>query len=105
VVLAKAGPRLAGAHPPPPRFWTVSFLEEPDTGPDTPAETSKRRTRGVDPLSTSHRRRLLAALNRAAENGDVAAQQALVELSISAELDKAIAAAIEQAKGEGEGEG
>jgi hypothetical protein len=79
------------------------FLEEPDTGPDTPAETSKRRTRGVDPLSTSHRRRLLAALNRAAENGDVAAQQALVELSISAELDKAIAAAIEQAKGEGEG--
>ncbi len=73
-----------------------------DNGADAPAETPARRTRGVDPLSGAHRKRILAALNRAAVAGDVAAQQALIELSMAAERDKAIAATLEQAKGEGE---
>ncbi len=42
------------------------FPEEPDVGPDAPAETPKRKARGVDPLSASHRRRMLKALTAAA---------------------------------------
>jgi hypothetical protein len=78
---------------------------QPDDGPTAPADTPTRKTpRGVDPLSAAHRRRLLRALNTAAQNGDVAAQQALVELSLAAERDTQIAAALEQLNAsEGEG--
>lgn len=69
---------------------------EPDEGLDTSAEAPARKTparktpRGVDPLSTTHRRRLLRALNTAAQSGDVAAQAALIELSMGAERDAEI---------------
>ncbi len=90
---AKLGPTMTN-HP-----------DRADNGADAPAEAPKRKTtRGIDPLSGAHRKRILAAMNRAAAAGDVAAQQALVELSMAAEREKAIAAALEWAKGEGEGE-
>ena len=60
---------------------------DPD-GPDTPEQP---RRRGVDPLSAASRLRLLAVLLRAAENGDVSAQRALVELSLSAARDEELA--------------
>jgi pyruvate/2-oxoglutarate dehydrogenase complex dihydrolipoamide acyltransferase (E2) component len=64
-------------------------------GADAPAETPTRTPpRGVAPLSAANRRRLLAALNRAAQAGDVGAQAALVELSMSSERDARIAAAL-----------
>ena len=70
---------------------------------DAPAETPTRRTpRGVDPLSPTHRRRMLRALNAAAQNGDVAAQAALVELSMSAARDAEIADTLRRLKAEGE---
>ncbi len=66
---------------------------------DAPAETPTRKTpRGVDPLSPTHRRRLLRALNTAAQNGDVASQQALIELSMTAARDAQIAATLARLK-------
>ena len=63
------------------------------TAPDpaAPDAPEQPRRRGVDPLSAASRRRLLAALLRAAENGDVSAQRALVELSLSAARDEELA--------------
>ena len=70
---------------------------------DAPAETPTRRTpRGVDPLSPTHRRRMLRALNTAAQNGDVAAQAALIKLSMSAARDAEIADTLRRLKAEGE---
>ena len=70
---------------------------EPRRGPDAPAETPARKMpRGVDPLSITHRRRLLRALNTAAQSGDVAAQAALIELSMSAARDAKIADALDR---------
>jgi hypothetical protein len=70
---------------------------EPVAGPDAPAETPARKMpRGVDPLSITHRRRLLRALNTAAQSGDVAAQAALIELSMSAARDAKIADALDR---------
>ena len=78
----------------------------PDDGPDTPAaEAPARKPRGVDPLSATHRRRLLRALNTAAQNGDVAAQQALIELSLAAARDEQIAAALQRLKADDSAEG
>ncbi len=69
-------------------------------------ETPKRRARGVDPLSATHRRRLLRALGAAAANGDVAAQSALVELSLVAESNEKVAAALARLQGDtGAGDG
>ncbi len=70
---------------------------EPDAGP-TAAEAPARKPRGVDPLSATHRRRLLRALNTAAQNGDVASQQALIELSMTAARDAQIAATLARLK-------
>ena len=85
----------------------MDILEHrPDDGPDTPAaEAPARRPRGPDPLSIAHRRRMLAALNRAAADGDIAAQQALVELSLAAARDAQIAAVLEQLKADGRADG
>ena len=70
---------------------------EPGGGLDTPAETPARKMpRGVDPLSPTHRRRLLRALNTAAQSGDVAAQAALIELSMSAARHAKIADAFDR---------
>jgi hypothetical protein len=77
-----------------------------DNGSEAPAEAPPRKApRGHDPLSTAHRRRLLKALDRAAAAGDVSAQQALVELSSSAQRDKAIAGALARLEADIEGEG
>lgn len=77
----------------------------PDDGQNT-AEAPSRKVRGVDPLSSAHRRRLLAALNAAAAAGDVSAQAALVELSLAAERDEQIADALRRLRaGEAEDEG
>jgi hypothetical protein len=70
--------------------------------PDT--EKPARKVRGVGVLSLSHRRRLLAALDAAAQSGDIAAQQALVELSLAAARDAQIAATLHRLKSEGESE-
>jgi len=79
---------------------------EPDVGPTAPAaEAPARRPRGPDPLSAAHRRRMLAALNRAAADGDIGAQQALIELSLAAERDAEIADTLRRLRAEGEGEG
>ena len=69
---------------------------EPEDGPDAPAETPTRKVppRGPDPLSAAHRRRMLRALNAAARNGDVAAQAALIELSLASEREAAISASL-----------
>ncbi len=73
---------------------------EPEDGPEAPAETPTRKVppRGPDPLSLAHRKRVLRALVKASE-GDgptaIQAQQALVELSLAAERDTQIAAALE----------
>ncbi len=48
---------------------------------------------------------MLAALNRAAADGDIAAQQALVELSLAAERDAQIAAMLAQLKADGRADG
>ena len=78
---------------------------EPDAGPTAPAETPTRKTpRGVAPLSPTNRRRLLRALNKAAEAGDVSAQQALIELSLAAERDAEIADTLRRLRAEGEGD-
>ncbi len=70
------------------------------TDDGAPADTPPRKVppRGPDPLSVAHRRRMLAALNRAAQAGDVSAQAALVELSLSAERDAKIADALARLK-------
>ena len=74
-----------------------------DDGAEPAAEMPTRRTpRGVDPLSPTHRRRMLRALNAAAQNGDIAAQQALVELSLAAARDAEIADTLRRLKAEGE---
>ena len=70
-----------------------------DDGANAPVETPTRKTpRGVDPLSATHRRRLLRALNTAAQSGDIAAQQALIELSLAAARDAQIAATLARLK-------
>ena len=77
---------------------------EPEDGPDAPAETPTRKVppRGPDPLSPTHRRRMLRALSAAAQNGDVAAQAALIKLSMSAARDAEIADTLRRLKAEGE---
>ena len=75
-------------------------------GADAPAETPTRTPpRGIAPLSVANRKRLLAALNKAAQAGDVSAQQALIELSFAAQRDEQIAVALKRLQGEGEGQG
>ncbi len=79
---------------------------EPDHEPDAPAaETPARKPRGPDPLSIAHRRRMLAALNRTAADGDVAAQAALVELSLAAARDAQIGSMLERLKADGRADG
>ncbi len=78
----------------------------PDAGPTAPAaEAPARKPRGPDPLSAAHRRRMLAALNRAAADGDIAAQAALVELSLAAARDAEIAATLERLKADERADG
>jgi hypothetical protein len=69
------------------------------------AETPKRRARGVDPLSVTHRRRLLRALSAAAANGDVGAQSALVELGLIAENTARVAEALARLQGDADAKG
>ncbi len=77
-----------------------------DDGANAPVETPTRKTpRGADPLSATHRRRLLRALNTAAQNGDVAAQAALVELGLAAERAAQIAAMLAQLKADDSADG
>ncbi len=79
----------------------MKHINEHGSG-DEPAirdtETPTRKVRGVGVLSLSHRRRLLAALDAAAQSGDIAAQQALVELSLAATRDAQIAATLQRLK-------
>ena len=55
-----------------------------DSGPESPASPAPHR--GVDPLSTAHRKRLLKALAAAAANGDHQAARVLLE--VGALLDR-----------------
>ncbi len=73
-----------------------------EDGPDTTTETPARRPRGPDPLSAASRRKLLAPLMKAADAGDVSAQRALVELSLVAKRDEAVADTLRRLKAEGE---
>ena len=67
----------------------------PEDGPDaTATETPARKPRGVDPLSRTHRRRVLKALAAAAAAGDHQAARALLE----------VGAAIDRLKAEAEAE-
>jgi hypothetical protein len=78
----------------------------PDAGPTAPAAGAPaRKPRGPDPLSIAHRRRMLAALNRATGDGDVSAQAALIELSLAAARDAQIAAVLAQLKADGSADG
>jgi hypothetical protein len=52
---------------------------------------AKTRDRRLHPLSRQNRRRLLRALQAAAEAGDVSASAALVGLSLAAERDLEVA--------------
>lgn len=65
--------------------------DDPERADDGTGKAPTPKKRGVDPLSASHRRRMLRALNAAAANGDVTAQAALVELSLVTERDADIA--------------
>ena len=82
------------------------FADRADAGAEPAAEPPpKTPPRGPDQLSAAHRRRMLAALNRAAQAGDVSAQAALVELSLASERDAKIADALARLKNGGAEDG
>jgi hypothetical protein len=58
----------------------------------TPSDASARPPRGPDPLSRRSRGRLLNALAAAAARGDIAASEALVRLSLTAEEARRVSA-------------
>ena len=75
-----------------------------EPGADAHVETPTRAPpRGIASLSVANRKRLLAALSKAAQSGGIAAQQALIELSFAAQRDEQIAAALKRLQGEGGG--
>lgn len=68
------------------------MAEHPENDPNPPEKGKKSVT--PQPLSRASRARLLRVLQAAAENGDVAAAAALLELARKAERDTLLASAL-----------